>query len=90
MKTLRLIISGKVQGVSFRSYAKNIADRLLIRGYARNLDNGNLEIVIEGIEDNIKKMVEECKKGPSYAKIENVKIQELNHQGFSGFKVYEN
>jgi acylphosphatase len=87
MKTLRLYISGTVQGVIFRKFIEENANRIGVRGYVRNLDDGRVEVVIEGVDDRVLEMVEICKKGNIHSKIREVQIQEIPHQGFIGFKI---
>ena len=48
MKTLRISITGTVQGVFFRTYIKEKADELKVRGFARNLEDGRVEVIAEG------------------------------------------
>ena len=89
MKTsAKLTISGTVQGVFFRQFVKESADKFNLKGFVRNLDNGDVEVVVEGDSDNIQKMIEVCKKGPPHAQIRNVNVEEKKWQGqFEGFKV---
>ena len=75
-KTYRIIVSGRVQGVFFRAYTRKTAQRLGLKGYARNLSDGTIEVVAQGSEEMLKKLVEFCRKGPMFAKIENVDINE--------------
>lgn len=75
-KRVHLIISGEVQGVSFRYYTKEHADNLGVKGYVRNLPEGKLGVVIEGEKDAVNKLVEWCKKGPSSANVNNIEIKE--------------
>lgn len=51
MKTIKAIVSGKVQGVSYRMYTRSIARQLGVRGYVRNLNNGDVEIVAADTRD---------------------------------------
>ncbi len=87
MKTLRIYISGSVQGIFFRKYMKECADELSIRGFVRNLDDGRVEVVVEGRDERINEMVVRCKKGSQHSAIKKVETQELRHQGFKGFKI---
>jgi acylphosphatase len=87
MKTFRVYISGSVQGVFFRKFLEEKAKELGIRGYCRNLEDGRVEIVIEGIDENVSQMLEICKKGNQHTDIKDIQIQELTHQGFDGFKI---
>jgi len=87
MKTLKVHISGTVQGVFFRKFLEEKAKELNIRGFCRNLEDGRIEVAIEGRDENVSKMLEYCKKGSPHSKVDNVKMQEIKHQGFEGFKV---
>ncbi len=82
-----IIISGDVQGVSFRYYTKQKARSLGIKGWVRNLTSGEVEAVLEGHEDRIKEMIEWCKKGPWLAKVNNVKVEFSDYKGeFENFE----
>lgn len=74
MSQLKLRITGRVQGVSFRWYAKQQADALGITGYAKNLPDGSVEIVAEGPERKLEAFVAWCRKGPAAAQVQNVEI----------------
>ena len=83
-----VIISGDVQGVSFRYYAREKANSLGIKGWVRNLPSEEVEAVFEGFEDGIKEMVEWCKKGPWLAKVNNVRVEFSDYKGeFERFEV---
>lgn len=86
-KALRLYLDGSVQGVFFRAFIKENAEKLNIKGFVRNLESGKVEVFIEGGTDDVKKMAEICKKGPKHAQIRNVEIKEEKFQGFKDFKV---
>lgn len=87
MKTIKIRISGIVQGVFFRKFAKENADRLRIRGFVRNLNSGKVEIVAEGRDENVNEFLGLCSKGPSHANIKDINVEEINHQGFESFRV---
>ena len=85
---LHLIIFGKVQGVFFRRHAKERALKLALKGYVRNLSDGAVEVVAEGAEQNLKELIEFCKRGPQAAKVENIKIKYGDAKGeFEGFEI---
>jgi len=86
MKTIKLFISGSVQGVFFRKFIEDKANELGLKGFARNLDDSRVEVVVEGKDENVNEMVEVCKKGPPHSDIKNVTTEEIKHQGFSSFK----
>ncbi len=75
MKRIHLIISGNVQGVFFRHNTNKVGNRLGLKGFVRNLPDGNVEVIAEGDGDRLKEMAEFCKKGPMGAKVEEVKIK---------------
>jgi acylphosphatase len=87
MKTIRIRISGTVQGVFFRKFIKEKADELNVRGFVRNLEDGNVEVIVEGRDERVNEMLEACKKGSPHSEIKNIQFQELKHQGFEGFKI---
>tara|TARA_Y100000034_G_C6876977_1_gene401244 strand:- start:983 stop:1255 length:273 start_codon:yes stop_codon:yes gene_type:complete len=87
MKTLKIKITGTVQGVFFRKFVKDNADELDVRGYIRNMDDGSLEIVLEGRDEVVNDMLERCKKGPNHSEVKEVEVEEIKHQGLEGFKV---
>jgi len=89
MKTVRIFISGTVQGVFFRGFIKKEAENLALKGYVRNLEDGRVETVVEGPENEINKMIEICKQGPAHSRIKNIIIESINHQGFSNFKILD-
>lgn len=76
MKTrVHLFISGTVQGVFFRDSAKQVAQSSGITGYARNLQDGRVEIVAEGEKDSVDELVRWCRKGPPAAIVVSVDIE---------------
>ena len=87
MKTIRLIIKGRVQGVFYRATAKDVADMLGINGWTRNLPDRNVEITATSTEDNLQKLIGWCKQGPPKARVDEVIIEELDLQEFNGFRI---
>lgn len=86
-KSVRLYITGTVQGVFFRAFVKENAEKINIKGFVRNLDDGRVEAFLEGNVDDVKKMIEICKKGPKHSQIRDIEIKEERFQGFKVFKV---
>ena len=85
---LRLVVRGRVQGVFFRGAAAQQARALGIGGYARNLNDGTVEIVAEGAREALETMVAWAHRGPSAAHVEEVQVErsEVLEQ-FNEFKV---
>jgi len=86
-KSIRLTITGSVQGVFFRQYLKDHADKHNVRGYARNLEDGRVEIFLEGPIDSVDSMVSICKRGPPHSQIRNVEQKDEKFQDFKEFKI---
>ena len=88
MKRVHLIISGRVQGVFYRYSTKQKAEQLGIKGWVRNLSNGNVEALLEGDEKNINEMISWCKKGPEHSDVTNIElISEKPINEFEDFKI---
>jgi len=86
-KSVRLYITGSVQGVFFRLFVKQNAEKIGVNGFVRNLEDGRIEIFLEGDSDKVNQMTEICKKGPKHSQIRNVEIKPETFQGFRNFKV---
>ena len=87
MKTYRFIVSGKVQGVWYRKYTKEIADSMGISGYVRNLKNGNVEVVASLKKEQFNDFLEALMKGPPLAIVNNIDIEELDEKYEGGFEI---
>ena len=86
-KSVRLYINGTVQGVFFRMFVKENAEKYNIKGFVRNLEDGRIEVFLEGNVDDVNKMIELCKKGPRHSQIKNVQIKPERFQDFKVFKI---
>ncbi len=86
-KSVRLYINGTVQGVFFRAFVKENAERYNVKGFVRNLEDGKIEVFLEGDATNVNIIIELCKKGPKHAQIRNVEIKPERFQDFKVFKV---
>ena len=86
-KSVRLYISGIVQGVFFRIFIKENAEKLGVNGFVRNLEDGRVEVFLEGNSSEVNKMIELCQKGPKHTQIKNIELKNEKHQGFRNFKV---
>ncbi len=87
MKTLKIVVKGNVQGVFFRKFIRDNADKQGVRGFVRNLDNGDVEIIAEGRDEKVNELIGICKKGPPHSKVDELKFSEIKHQGFDRFKI---
>lgn len=76
MKAYHLLIHGDVQGVGYRSWIVREAEKLHIVGWVKNCEEDIVEAVVQGEEEQVKQIVERCKKGPEVAWVENVEVTE--------------
>lgn len=88
VKRIHAIVEGKVQGVFYREFTMREAELLGVSGFARNLKDGNVEIVAEGEEKQLKEFEKKIRKGPLMAFITDVNIKEEQRTGeFEGFDI---
>lgn len=81
-----VFVTGRVQGVFFRSETARLAQRLGLTGWVRNLDDGRVEAVFEGEKDAVDKAIEFCKHGPAGAHVEDSDVKLEGWKGeFQGF-----
>jgi acylphosphatase len=88
MKRMHVYISGRVQGVFFRAATRRAAVDLNLTGWVRNMDDGRVEVVLEGEDADVAKMIAWCKIGSPAAKVEEVTLSEEHYTGgFSDFSI---
>lgn len=80
-------VSGKVQGVYFRQSTAEEAERLGLDGWVRNLDDGRVEVLFEGVEEAVRELAEWLWRGPSAARVTGVELEDQPLQGLSGFVI---
>jgi acylphosphatase len=85
--TKHLIIYGQVQGVFYRATAKEVADQIGIAGWVKNTEDGSVEIMASGTEEELNKFIEWCKQGPRKAVVDKVKVLNTGDHAFNGFKI---
>jgi len=88
MKNLEIIVSGRVQGVCYRAFVLEKAQELNIKGYTRNLMNGDVEIIAVGEESILEIFINLLQKGPSMARVDIIETSEIIiGEGFSDFRI---
>ncbi|HXZ00975.1 MAG TPA: acylphosphatase [Stellaceae bacterium] len=70
---LRLVITGRVQGVGFRAWTRHEARRRRLRGWVRNRFDGSVEALLIGAAEAVEALAQECARGPSLAQVEAVR-----------------
>ncbi len=76
-----VFIEGIVQGVFYRAYTRNVASKLGLHGWVRNLYDGRVEAVFEGDRLLIEQAIAECRRGPSGSHVTEI---DLKWESFSG------
>jgi acylphosphatase len=85
---VKIEVGGLVQGIGFRYFVQSTAKNYGLKGYVKNLYNGEVEIEAEGDDNILKQFVEEVKIGPRFAHIKSFYIEYLDFQGkYSNFEV---
>jgi acylphosphatase len=86
-KSVRVYIGGTVQGIFFRGFVKENAEKYNVKGFVRNLEDGRVEVFLEGNGEDVDKMIELCKKGPKHSEIKSIELKDEKFQDFKTFKI---
>ena len=76
-KCVHVIVEGRVQGVFFRAYTKEEADKLGLTGWVRNLTDGSVEALVEGETEAVDRMLHWFQQGSPGSKVLDVKVQDV-------------
>ena len=88
MVRVRVLVSGRVQGVGFRWAVEDEAQAKGVTGWVRNLPDGLVESVFEGEDEQVQQMVGFCRRGPAAARVEDVQVvREADSGEFDGFSI---
>jgi acylphosphatase len=78
-------VQGRVQGVGYRRFAQRVAAECKIKGWARNLYNGEVEIFAQGTTEDLETYIGRLRKGPLMARVENVMTKKMKNEKHDGF-----
>ena len=85
---VRLIIEGRVQGVFFRHHTQEMAAKLGLKGWVKNMQNGDVEAIFEGPQQEVNQMIQWCRQGPPRARVTRVHQVWEHYKGeFKDFSV---
>jgi acylphosphatase len=82
-----VFVAGRVQGVFFRATTRNTAREQGVDGWVKNLNDGRVEAVFEGPEEDVEAMIEFCHEGSSQARVEDVDVEYEEPKGLDGFEI---
>ena len=90
MKTVRCIVSGSVQGIGYRAWAKREARKLGVVGWIKNRDDGAVEAVVSGDDQDVDVFIKRARQGPLLAHVVDITItSHRNKETFSSFSVLQ-
>ncbi|MER3492873.1 MAG: acylphosphatase [Mastigocladus sp. ERB_26_2] len=84
---VHLFISGRVQGVGYRFATVDTASQLGLSGWVRNLPDGRVEAVFEGVQEVVEEMIRWCHQGPPAAMVKDVVVEYEEPEGLNRFEV---
>ena len=87
MKHTNVTVCGKVQGVTYRTSAKQEAERLGIKGFVKNETNGDVYLELEGSEEQLNKMVRWCRIGPPQSRVKEIYFNDAEVKNFTAFEI---
>jgi acylphosphatase len=83
----RWFIGGRVQGVGYRWFAQRAASELGLTGYARNLDDGRVEVYAAGSEKKLSELAASLRQGPRFSDVRTVDEQEAEVRDYAAFLI---
>jgi acylphosphatase len=87
VKRVRVLVSGRVQGVFFRWTCASLARGRGLGGFVRNLPDGRVEAAFEGADEDVDAMVAWCRVGPEHARVDEVTVEPQEPRGEREFVV---
>ena len=87
MRTVQIVVIGKVQGVFFRKFAVSAAVKSGVRGFVRNASDGSVVIEASGEDVAIDKMIAWCHEGSPYGRVDKVHVTDLAYHEYDDFSV---
>jgi acylphosphatase len=86
-KSCIIRVSGKVQGVGFRFYTQKEARLLGVSGFVKNMRDGSVYIEAEAEADVMEAFILWCRKGPEWARVDDINTQDKPIEKFDGFDI---
>lgn len=83
---MRLIINGRVQGVSYRWWTVGEATKRGLNGWVRNRRDGSVEMLVSGLVAEVDDLIEACRQGPSAARVTDIQITQEEGAVTGGFE----
>jgi acylphosphatase len=87
MAAWRYVVRGRVQGVGYRYFAKAAAEKLGLSGYARNLDDGTVEVLAAGPASKVQDLLGALQQGPRLAEVRGVECEPARVAQYGSFDI---
>lgn len=87
MPAIRLIVTGKVQGVFYRAESRKKAMELGLAGWVRNRDDGSVEVHAEGPQETLEQLMTWCRRGPAMANVQEMSATPMPSEGRTSFDI---
>ena len=88
MRRVRVLVSGRVQGVWFRESCRREAEAAGLTGWVQNRADGRVEAAFQGSPDGVGRLIEWCRRGPPHALVTGIEVQEETPvEGETAFRV---
>jgi acylphosphatase len=87
MKTIHVIVEGRVQGVFFRDYTHRQACQLNLSGWVRNKGDGTVEAILSGADSDVKSMLEWLWQGSPRSRVDNIHTREVAEEHYTTFEI---
>jgi len=85
-RSVRVVVSGRVQGVWFRAWTLREAEARGLAGWVRNRRDGTVEAVFSGAPSAVEAMIEACRQGPPRAEVTSIRTESVVYEGDGGFR----
>ena len=86
--TLNMKITGKVQGVGFRFFVQQQAQKLDVNGWVSNKSNGDVEALAQGDKEDLEQFIAKVKEGTTFSRVDNVNLEWMNKgEQYFGFEI---
>ncbi|MBL7743635.1 MAG: acylphosphatase [Chitinophagaceae bacterium] len=87
LRTVHIIVTGKVQGVFYRQHTKETAIATGVTGEVKNMPDSSVHIIATGNSVQLQELIEWCKQGPPKAKVTDVMVKEIEFRSFEKFSI---
>ena len=87
MKSVTVVVSGRVQGVGYRWFARDAADSHGVSGWVRNRRDGSVEAELHGAADDVDAVLSALREGPASARVEELAVSGVTAGDATGFEI---